>query len=215
TTGTAANALCQDSSGDMIQCTQGAGSNAVLTPVSFSATPTFTVTASSTPQIFSITLTGNVTSSTLTATSATAGQQIGFQILQDGTGGRTFVWPTNVHGACTISPTLNVLTTVLGVWDGTNITNPTCTTNDGWRGISETATVFSTLPSTAPTGSIAWVCDNIVTTLGSNVTSGSGSCGTGSAIAQLLFSGSNWVLIGLGAPQSTVVTVTTLPAASA
>jgi hypothetical protein len=64
---------------------------AELTTVSFSAAPTFNASGSNN---FKITLTGNVTSSTLS--NATAGQVIVFEIVQDGTGGRTFVWPTNV-----------------------------------------------------------------------------------------------------------------------
>src|SRR5215831_1249967 len=51
----------------------GGGTSAVLTPVTFSATPTFTV-STSTIQVFNMgALTGNVTSSTLTAAAATAG----------------------------------------------------------------------------------------------------------------------------------------------
>lgn len=60
--------------------------------VSYSATPAFNAANGS---IFEITLTGNVTSSTLTGMQA--GQVLIFVITQDGVGGHTFVWPTSVH----------------------------------------------------------------------------------------------------------------------
>ena len=59
--------------------------------VAFSATPTFNAALGST---FKITLTGNVTSSTLAG--AQAGQILIFEITQDGVGSRSFVWPANV-----------------------------------------------------------------------------------------------------------------------
>lgn len=59
--------------------------------VSFSSTPVFDASVATD---FEITLTANVTSSTLVNT--TAGQFITFIIHQDGTGGRTFVPPANV-----------------------------------------------------------------------------------------------------------------------
>jgi hypothetical protein len=108
----------------------GSGSSAVLTPMSYSATPAFTVSASSTPQVFTMTLAGNVTSSTLTTTSAMAGQQIGFILTQDGTGAHTFAWPSNVLGACAISGTASIATTVTGIFDGSNVRATGCTSND-------------------------------------------------------------------------------------
>lgn len=108
----------------------GSGSGAVLTPVSYSATPAFTVSASSTPQMFAMTLTGNVTSSTLTTTSAMAGQTIGFILTQDGSGSHAFAWPSNVLGACAISSTASISTTVTGVFDGSNVRAIGCTSND-------------------------------------------------------------------------------------
>jgi hypothetical protein len=59
--------------------------------VAFSATPTFTATLASK---FKITLTGNVTSSTLAG--PIADQILIFEITQDGVGGHTFAWPANV-----------------------------------------------------------------------------------------------------------------------
>lgn len=77
------------------------GSYLVMTPetVAFSATPTFSAVTS----ISQLTLTGNVTSSTLAAGSN--GAQKTFQICQDATGSRTFVWPTTVKGGMTIGST--------------------------------------------------------------------------------------------------------------
>jgi hypothetical protein len=81
--------------------------------VSFSATPTFNCKG-----VEFMTLTANVTSSTLTGCSNQ--QTVIFAISQDGTGGRTFVWPTNVKNAPTITSTLSVTTYVVAVYDGTN-----------------------------------------------------------------------------------------------
>lgn len=68
--------------------------------VSFSATPTFDASLGNTQQI---TLTGNVTSATLS--NAKAGQALNFIICQDGSGSHTFVWPTTVLGGMTIGAT--------------------------------------------------------------------------------------------------------------
>lgn len=67
--------------------------------VPFSSTPTFNAASGTT---FEITLTGNVTSSTLS--NVFAGQRITFIIHQDATGSRTFVFPTNVLSSGTIDP---------------------------------------------------------------------------------------------------------------
>jgi hypothetical protein len=63
--------------------------------VGFSTTPAFVANAGN-PDIavFQITLTGNVSSSTLTNT--TPGQILIFNVTQDGVGGRNFVAPTGV-----------------------------------------------------------------------------------------------------------------------
>lgn len=91
--------------------------------VTFGATPTFTVPSTTTTgATFKITLTGNVTSSTLA--SATNGQMLNWIICQDATGGRSFVWPTNVVNGATISaarnsaPSMCVKQTF--AYDGTN-----------------------------------------------------------------------------------------------
>jgi len=89
-----------------------------LVTVSFSATPTFNLSSGSS---FQITLTGNVTSSTLSG--GTAGQTFVMKIVQDGTGGRTFVWPTNVLNAMSIAGQAggaSEVSTQMFFWDGTN-----------------------------------------------------------------------------------------------
>ncbi|HZD94208.1 MAG TPA: hypothetical protein VE133_08140, partial [Candidatus Sulfotelmatobacter sp.] len=104
-----------------ITCADNAGTSktdcrlGTLTTVSFSATPTFDASTAST---FKITLTGNVTSSTLS--NAVAGQPLTFIVCQDGTGGRTFVPPANVQGWLPISSTLSTCSTQVFSYDGAN-----------------------------------------------------------------------------------------------
>lgn len=108
--------------------TGAAGPAPVYTTTTYSATPTFTVSASGI-QGFFITLTGNVTSSTLSTGSATVGQDIWFNICENATGGYTFVPPANVIGMGTISTTANACSRQLFRWDGTNaiaVTSMTC-----------------------------------------------------------------------------------------
>jgi hypothetical protein len=83
--------------------------------VTFSATPTFDASLGNTQKI---TLTDNVTSSTLS--NATAGETINFLICQDGTGSRTFVWPANVLGGMTIGSTVSTCSAQNFIFDGTN-----------------------------------------------------------------------------------------------
>lgn len=96
--------------------TLGSGSPLIQSPtvVTFSSTPTFNAALGN---AFKLTLTGAVTSSTLA--NATAGQFLLFQIIQDATGGRTFVWPTNVKGAMPIDTTANRVNVQLFYFDGT------------------------------------------------------------------------------------------------
>jgi hypothetical protein len=91
-----------------------------VTTVSYSATPTFDA---ATADSFYITLTGNVTSSTLS--NIAAGRTIAFKIICDGTGGRSFVWPTNVLGGMDLSTTPlaagEIATQLFHCFDGTNL----------------------------------------------------------------------------------------------
>lgn len=77
-----------------------------LAVVAFSATPVFNASSN---YIFDLTLTGNVTSSTLNNTYA--GEVVTFILIQDGTGSRTFAWPANVFNASDINPAANSITT--------------------------------------------------------------------------------------------------------
>lgn len=83
-----------------------------LVPTVFSATPVFDASAGSS---FTITLTGNVTSSSVT--NPTAGQAITFIITQDGTGSRTFAFPANFKGATAIDSAANHVSVQSFIWD--------------------------------------------------------------------------------------------------
>src|SRR6266849_1859743 len=82
--------------------------------VVFTATPVFTTNVCS---LFSMTLTGNVTSST-TQTPST-GQQAVFIICQDNAGSHTFAWPASFSSPPIINSVANSCTTGLFVYDGT------------------------------------------------------------------------------------------------
>src|SRR4029077_17414537 len=94
-------------SGNLFYCNAGVwsiqGTNSIgmgefsLNSLPFSATPAFDASKGS---IQSITLRGNITSSTFT--NALTGQLVTMHICQDATGGRTFKWPANFHGGMTI-----------------------------------------------------------------------------------------------------------------
>src|SRR5262249_32257457 len=88
------------------------------TAVAFNATPTFT--AVSQRQLFTVTLNGNVTSSTLVSSGITPPTEITFELTQDATGGRTFAWPANVSGGVVpIGSAPNSVTLQQFMWDGT------------------------------------------------------------------------------------------------
>ena len=104
-----------------LQCADNAGTSrtdcrlGTLTTLVFSATPIFDASTAAT---FKLTLTGNVTSSTLSG--AVAGEPLAFLICQDATGGRTFVPPTNVLGWVTIPTSANACVLETFIYDGTN-----------------------------------------------------------------------------------------------
>lgn len=100
-----------------------------ITTVAFSATPVFDASTFSSP-LFKITLTGNVTSSSVT--NPTNGQLITFEIIQDGTGSRTFAWPANFKGASVIAPDATLVSVQSFRYDGTN-----------WRAIDTGITMAS------------------------------------------------------------------------
>jgi hypothetical protein len=82
--------------------------------ITFSATPTFNAGSVSK---FYLSLSGNVTSSTLTG--AVKDQLLIFVISQDGVGSRTFTWPTNVKGQA-IASGAGLTSTQAFSYDGTN-----------------------------------------------------------------------------------------------
>jgi hypothetical protein len=83
--------------------------------VPYSATPVFDASRTDT---FKITLTGNVTGSTLV--NVAAGQPLNFIVCQDATGSRTLSWPLNVKGAMTIGSTAGKCNAQSFVFDGAN-----------------------------------------------------------------------------------------------
>jgi hypothetical protein len=85
------------------------------TTVTFSATPTFDAGSFS---AFFMTLTGNVTSSTISG--MVKGQLVTFVITQDGTGGRTFAFPATVKGAFPVNPTAGSTSVQTFIFDGSN-----------------------------------------------------------------------------------------------
>lgn len=95
-----------------------AGDFAGKTSVTFSTTPVFD--ASLLPfAYFALTLTGDVASSTIT--NLVTGQRVIFQITQDGTGNRAFVFPAICKGASAIAPDAGYVSTQEFVYDGTNL----------------------------------------------------------------------------------------------
>jgi hypothetical protein len=74
--------------------------------------------------VFEMTLTGNVTSSSLTS-SGVKGQIIDFIIHQDATGGRTFAWPSALSAiAGVVDPTANATSVQAFVMDGSSTWHP-------------------------------------------------------------------------------------------
>jgi hypothetical protein len=82
--------------------------------VTFSATPVFNAALGMAQKL---TLTGNVTSSTFT--NGVVGLYE-FILIQDATGGRTFVWPANFFGAQVPDLGISVRSTQIFLFDGTN-----------------------------------------------------------------------------------------------
>ena len=89
---------------------------AASTSVSFSATPSFISLAQN--QLFKMTLTDNVASSSLVMSGLAAPALVTFEIAQDGTGSRTFAWPTTTFAASPVSSCANCTTIETFSWDG-------------------------------------------------------------------------------------------------
>lgn len=97
----------------------GGGTSTTSTTVATSTSPLFNVIASL--QLFKLTITGNTVALPVTFTNVQAPALITFQITEDGVGGHTFAWPTNVTGGATIDTAANHTTTQTFVWNGTTI----------------------------------------------------------------------------------------------
>jgi hypothetical protein len=128
----------------------GGGLSPAYTVVSASATPTFTVSSSTEPQNFQITLTVNVSSSTLSVTNATTGQHINFKICV-GTGPYTFAWPSNVVNPGSVPTTASTCGKQEFIYDGTNAVAFSPMVSDGSTAGIQTGSGFLTLPSAPST----------------------------------------------------------------
>src|ERR1035438_2042814 len=100
--------------------------NPPLCTVTLSATPAFDASQCN---AFSLTL-GSTTVTGSTLLNAKAGQSLTFTIVQDATGGRSFIWPTNLSSVCPVNPAAHTSTAVTAVFDGTNANTIGCTTSD-------------------------------------------------------------------------------------
>ncbi len=98
----------------------GGGTTTLTTIVPYSPTPLFPIQAQN--QLFEITLTGDASAQPLTAVGIIPPAWVAFQITQDGTGGHSFSWPSNLVGGCTIGAAANQVTTQMAVWNGTSAT---------------------------------------------------------------------------------------------
>jgi hypothetical protein len=108
----------------------GQSAGIVYLPATYTATPAFTTTAGVTN--FSMTLGGNVTSSTFSSAATGTGS---FRICQPSTGGTytyTFAWMSNATGFPTVATGMGVCTTTTYAYDNgsvtlwaTNVTGPT------------------------------------------------------------------------------------------
>jgi hypothetical protein len=162
----------------------GTGSAPVATTVSFSATPTFTVTGSI--QEFTLTLTGNVASSTLSG--AITNGILVFNICQNATGGWTFAWPSGFSAAAAISSSANSCTDQIFVWNGTSANpiapvisantpylnaNQTFSGTDTFTGTVNNSGAAHTLPAkVGPSGSIPGTCTQGEVYFATNATAG-------------------------------------------
>ena len=89
-----------------------------LVSVTFSTTPDFDAGLGN---LLKLTLTGNVTSSTIS--NPTSGEQILLLLCQDATGSRTMAWPSNLKlagGSYTLTTTASKCDTLTAAYDGSN-----------------------------------------------------------------------------------------------
>jgi hypothetical protein len=88
------------------------------TVVATSPTPAFPMAGN--VQLFQFTLTSDVSSSSLLTSGLVVPALIIFEITQDATGGRSFMWPANVLGGASPNAGANETTSQLFYFDGTN-----------------------------------------------------------------------------------------------
>jgi hypothetical protein len=174
--------------------------------VPYSATPIFPAASYSN---FAITLTGNVTSSTITG--GTVGQVATIDVCQNATGTWTFVWPTNLLRPPPVSLGASSCTGVAAVYDGTNwdtVANSSATTTTPLTGN------LDVIPFTATPIFSTQNYSSFEMTLSGNVTASSISGGTaGQLISIVLKQGSSTTTAPASAPTySTLTTGGTLPA---
>lgn len=106
-------------SGDSTYVRLDGGNLSLPVNIPFSATPVYALpSAPSILTVFKITLSGNVTSSTMTGTHPGI---VGFMITQDVVGGRTHAFPSNVKNFQAPDTTPNALSIQFGFFDGTNL----------------------------------------------------------------------------------------------
>ena len=125
TPGTAYRVVLKNSSGVQLWLADnvtGLASSAAVqsSVVPFASTLVFTACADN--QLFFVTLTGNVTSSSF---NECPGVQlpafVTFELIQDGTGSRTFSWPSNSVGGGLLAPAANAITVQTYLWDGSTL----------------------------------------------------------------------------------------------
>jgi hypothetical protein len=101
------------------------GGNQAVTTVTYTSSPVFTAVGQN--QVFKMTLTGNVSSSSIILSALTPPAIISFELTQDATGGRLMVFPPIAIGAGVIDQAPNTTSFQQFVWDGTFLyaTSPT------------------------------------------------------------------------------------------
>jgi len=107
--------LATESSNQFVQSNVGFAYNTKQT-IASSATPAFNL---STGNVFSNTLTANVTGATLN--NLRESQAEFFELCQDGTGGRSFVWPTNMKDPPLTHLDASVCRVYPFIYDGTSL----------------------------------------------------------------------------------------------
>ena len=176
--------------------------------IPYSATPVFIAGNYSN---FAITLTGNVTSSTITG--GVIGQVITIDVCQNSTGTYTFAWPANLMNAPPVSAAASSCTGVSAVYNGTN-----------WNVISS-ATASNTTPLTGNLDQIPFTAtptfstanySSFTMTLSGNVTSSTLTPGVPGQLIQIALTQGSSTTTGPGSAPTSSTTPTggSLPAST-